>query len=981
MEVRLLGPVEVRGPSGQATTVAGPKVRGVLAVLALEAGSTVSTERLISAVWGDAEQSRVSAVQVAVSKARRVIADLSESDRLLSQPSGYLLDVPRGGVDALRFEALLEHALQIQPEWQRVAESLESALSLWRGEPLGGAPETEILAAVRTRLRELRERALEDHVEARMGLGMHDRVIADLEHLVSEAPLREKRWVLLIRALHGAGRQADALGAYRRARELLIEQVGVEPGPELRLAHEQVLSGESDAPVVDVGSRHSVGAEFRRRGNVRHPIDVCIGRSREVDDVTALLQDYRLVTLVGPGGVGKTRLAIEVSVAQEAEHPEGVWWVDLASALTAGDALGSVQRSLGLERQETDSQKQLELLGHVLHDKSALLVLDNCEHLIGELAPLVVELLASCAEMRIVATSREALRVPGEMTLHVEPLASPDAAELFRSRLARPLDPETDTDQLINAICDQLDRLPLAVELAAARARHLTLVDLLGRLSDRFEVLSEGTREAPSRQQGLRAVAEWSYELLDQSERPVFERLSVFNDGASLDAARAVCASDAVPADLVEETLNRLVDKSLVVAELSGTTTRYRMLQTLADFAADQLAAHGELDNARRAHAEWVRDLSRTMGWRSRITGSSVAYVHAEDAAIRAAIAWASEFDGELAIQICNDLAPYWFGSMRVSTGWELFLMALAAPPPMDAATRSAALAWAAVFATMAQDIESADRYAEEAWRYEQQLGDPERLGRLCFTRALAAGFRPDGDAQRWVSQARQHLTVADVPVGLGHVHFAAGSARLVDGDLQGGAVDLAESIEVFRREQDHLGLVLGVSRLGECAWRLGDLELYAEMHSELLELGRASDSPGVVTGATARLALARLQQGEHELAERMARSALEASGGSFMPVVNGFAFRSAGLVDLARGLVEEGRKEILRAIAAFEGGAGTVGVGMAATCWLDLRDSYRESGEVDLARDADAAAAALAAASGDPWVIDQVRRGHADGS
>jgi hypothetical protein len=485
-------------------------------------------------------------------------------------------------------------------------------------------------------------------------------------------------------------------------------------------------------------------------------------------------------------------------------------------------------------------------------------------------------------------------------------------------------------------------------------------------------VLGEGRRDAPVHHRDLETVADWSYRLLDEPEQIVFERLSVFSDGATAGAAQAVCSAESVSPEAVEGVLGRLVDKSLVVADRSGPVTRYRMLQTLADFAAARLEARGDGDRTRRAHVEWVRSLARTMRWGGRVTGPAVAAIHGEDAAIRDAVAWATSVDPAAAVEICDDLAPYWFGAMRVSTGWDLMRAAVQAADAVAPAPRCSALAWALVFATLVQETELADSFAAEAERYEEERGDRARRGRLCLLRALAAGYRPDGDLAHWVATARGHLTATGTEVGLGHLHFAEGAGLLVAGELGSAADRLREAIDVFRRVEDHLGLILAVSRLGELAWRLDDLDLFADMHAQLLELGLASRTQGVVIGATARLALARLLQGDTETAGEMARAALSGCGDTFMPVINGYAFRTAALVDLAAGHVAAGREELATAIEAFERGAGSVGVGQAALCWIDLSRSHLSTGDLVGAQTAADNARRAALATADPWVCEQ---------
>jgi tetratricopeptide (TPR) repeat protein len=396
------------------------------------------------------------------------------------------------------------------------------------------------------------------------------------------------------------------------------------------------------------------------------------------------------------------------------------------------------------------------------------------------------------------------------------------------------------------------------------------------------------------------------------------------------------------------------------------------MLQTLADYASEKLDTRNDRHDALRAHALWARDLASTVAFGARTSGATVAAVEDEDIAIRDAIAWSLRADPVLALEICSALSAFWFGTMRVSTGWELLSAALDAAGASDRALRSAALMWATVFSTMVQDNETAGRLADEALAFEIGLNDPGRLGTLCFAIALAAGYRSDADATRWIDQARTHFSTAGLPIGLGHVSFAEGAMHLVSGDIDAAAASLREASAAFRQYGDHLGLILAISRLGELAWRLGNITLFAETHGELLELGRSGRSAAVVTGATARLALAFLEQGDVDQAQSLATTALTSSSESFMPVINGYAFKTAGLVNLRLGYTEEGRRHLHAAIEAFEQGAGGVGVGQAAMCWVDLSNSHKASGEVDEARWAAQQAVAAASVAGDPWIRDQ---------
>lgn len=946
MEIRVLGPVELVGTNGDEIALQGNKMRGLLAALALERGRAVSAERLIDTLWGEQEVSGANVVQVLVSKLRRIVAAFGEADLVLTTPAGYQL-VADATTDLAEFESLVDEARRASDP-ERSASLLERGLALWRGAPLGGAPDTEALAGVRTRLVELRNAAVDDLTDVGLQLGRHHVLAGELEQLVAEEPLRERRWGQLMRALYGSGRQADAMRAFQRARDTLVEEIGAEPGPELRRIEAAVLAHD-DSMLLPTASHDPapIGHGFRRRGNLRHPVSACIGRDVELAVAVELLADHRLVTLLGPGGVGKTRLAQEIGARLADSTPDGVWWVDAIATRTEADVVGAVQRSLGIEGGPvTDPTAALAAVVSVLAERHALVIIDNCEHVVDAVRDVVDGLLARCRDVRVVTTSRERIGLASERIVAVRPLTADAAVELFLARVA--LDgtvAERSDDVLIRDICARLDCLPLAVELAAARTRYSTLDELAQRLADRFDALP-ATTAGDGRQRDLRAVAEWSYDLLDESERRVFERLSAFSDGATLAAATRVCAGDDVDPREVEAVLHRLVDKSLVVADRSTSTTRFRMLQTLADFAAERLLARGTSDAVRRAHAEWVADLAATVAFGVPTDGRAVAAVQAEDAAIRDAVQWALGNEPALALRICDALSAFWFGTMRVSAGWDLLERALdASRERADRAERASAQTWAAVFATMVQDLDAAAQHAEEALTFERELGDPMRLGRATLMMALAAGYRNDRDWTRWIDESHRHFSAAGLDSGTGHAAFAEGAVHLLAGDLTAGAERLRTAIDEFRRHGDHLGQILAVSRLGELAWRAGDIEQYATLHADLLELGRSGDSPGVTIGALARLAHARLAAGHIDDAEALARQALDGSGTSFMPVINGYVFRSAGLVNLALGHLADGRQNLADAIDEFSTGAGSLGIGQAALCWIDLSASYMATG------------------------------------
>jgi predicted ATPase/DNA-binding SARP family transcriptional activator len=628
----VLGPLEVRSATGEAVHVGGPRPRALLVMLLLDAGRVVDVERLVAGQYGDSPPAgAANAVQAQVSRLRRVVP-------VEFHGGGYRLSVDPDEVDAHRFERLATEGRRLLAAGGRAqaASVLREALELWRGPALVDLPDSARAA----RLEELRLTATEDLAEAGGGS------VADLRALVAAHPLRERLRAQLLRALEAAGRRGEALAEFESARRLLADELGADPSPELAAAHLEILRADRPA---------------RRR--VPAQLTSFTGRDRELARL-AELRDARLVTITGPGGIGKTRLAVESVARRDA------CFVDLAP-LTDGDQVPwAVLGALGL-RSGSQSPEQ-RLVAALDRD---LLVLDNCEHVIDAVAALTRRLLAECPELAVLATSREPLGLTGEALLPLAPLdiAPPNvpdavaypAVRLFADRAAavRPgfvVDREN-ADPVV-AICAALDGLPLAIELAAARLRQFTVEDLAARLAseDRFRLLSRGDRTAAARHRTLTAVVEWSWDLLGPEERELARRFAVFTDGAPLDAVLAVCGG-------TEDVLADLVDRSFV--ETDGE--RYRMLDTIRLFCADRLTDERAL---RQAHARYHLDLVRRAD--PHLRGSDqlawLARLSAENGNLLAALRWAVREDRETAYRLVATLSAYWWLSGRSSQAGEV---------------------------------------------------------------------------------------------------------------------------------------------------------------------------------------------------------------------------------------------------------------------------------------------------------------------
>jgi predicted ATPase/DNA-binding SARP family transcriptional activator len=612
VDVRLLGTLEVFDDAGQAVTVSGAKLRALLAELALRPGQVVSADRLVDDLWGyDAPSKALNSLQVLVSKLRRAFPH----GVVATRPPGYVLDVAPDSVDIVRFSHLSARgrAALVVGDADDAAATLKEALALWRGEALAEFAYDEFARAEATRLEEERMAVVEDRVEADLACGRHGQLVAELEVLVAEEPLRERRRGQLMLALYRSGRQAEALRQYQDARRALGDELGLEPGPELRHLEAAILAND---PGLDLPDRVAPPVRRpRRRSRLPVPLTPTIGRERELSELRAKVEVNRLVTVVGPGGVGKTRLAIETARSFDETCESGAWFIELAPVSEA-NLVASITASLevpDLPGLGWSGGGGLDRLIDFLSAKEGLLVLDNCEHVIEEAARVVSSVLSACPELRVLVTSREILGVLGEQLWPAPPLSPGAAVALFADR-ATAADPGfalgDDGKGVVAEICDRVDWFPLAIELAAARVRAFPLAQIAAGLDDRFRLLSDGPRTAETRHHSLRAVVDWSYDLLFESERRLFERLSVFSGGCQIDAACAVCADEHLPAADIPDLLMRLVDKSVLVVDKSGQEARFSMLQTLAEYARDRLAAAGDETTVQDRQRHWFAQLA-----------------------------------------------------------------------------------------------------------------------------------------------------------------------------------------------------------------------------------------------------------------------------------------------------------------------------------------------------------------------------------
>jgi predicted ATPase/DNA-binding SARP family transcriptional activator/tetratricopeptide (TPR) repeat protein len=847
----MLGPFEVRTDDGALADVPGARLRALLIALALEPGRLVPKATLVDWIWGEHPPSdAANALQRLVSRLRRALPDGSVE----GLGGGYRLTAEPETADAIRFERLVGQARH-EKGLER-ARLLREALGLWRGAAMQdiGLQDSAAFDAAVTRLEGRRLTAMEDRFEAEVSLGNGADLVPELTDMVAAHPLRERLAAALMRALVAAGRDTEALLVYERTREALADALGVDPSPELSALHVALLRGE-------LGRR-----EENRKTNIRAELTSFVGRDADVAAVRGLVAKHRLTTLVGPGGSGKTRLATETARALLGDMPDGAWLVELAAIGADGDIAQATLTGLGLRDALLGAAPSADLadgLIAAIREREALLILDNCEHVIEAAAKFADRVLGECRRLRILATSREPLGITGEALWLVEPLALPHgdaspaeiesspAVRLLRDRagaVRKDLGVDAHTLSTMVRICRALDGMPLAIELAAARLRTMSIDQLAGRLDDRFRLLTGGSRTALPRHKTLRAVVDWSWALLTDAERTVLRRLSVFSGGASLDAAERVCAGDEVKQDEVLELLTALTEKSLLLTE-GNSAPRFRMIGTISEYAGQRLTEAGESDLARRAHLAYFTELTEAADPHLRRAEQLdwLATLDAEHDNIGAAMRGAlAAGEAQAAMRLAAGAGWYWWLGGHKTEGIELLIAATRTQGEVTDDIRATVYALVVHFVSSGRgDEHTAAEWIHQAYRFSQrgQSRDP----RLAFVAPLERMLRAPGD----FLPAWEALLDNEDPWVRALARLQVGKMRIVLGD---GGRDADAYLEMALAEFQALGERFGISiALTELADRLAvrgeyaaACERYEQAVAAVTEVGAIDDVIGL---------------------------------------------------------------------------------------------------------------------------------------
>ncbi|TRO69940.1 BTAD domain-containing putative transcriptional regulator [Streptomyces sp. IB201691-2A2] len=933
---RILGTTQALRGDGTPVPVGGARLRALLTVLALRPGRTVPAAVLVDEVWGaDPPADATGALQALVGRLRRALG----ADAITSAEGGYRLCAAADDIDLYRFERLAGEGARALADGDpgKAAVVLDDALALWHGPALADLPD-RIAESSRWETRRLD--AHRARLTAALALGQAEQYLPDLTALSDAHPLDEPLQLLRLRALRDAGRTAEALAGYESVRQLLADRLGTDPGPELRSLHGELLRGETSenghrptsyehppGPGPSPGIRDSTAP----LGNLRARLTSFVGRHTDLETIRGDLGAARLVTLLGPGGAGKTRLSQEAAESVAASVPDGVWLAELApvddpeavpeAVLTAVGARETVLRGAGAEEMRAVTDRHDDPLARLTEHcakRRMLIVLDNCEHVVDAAARLVEQLLERCPGLTVLATSREPLGVPGELLRPVEPLPEPYALKLLADRgaAARPgfrVDADAETAAAAAEICRRLDGLPLAIELAAARLRMLTPRQIADRLDNRFRLLTSGSRTVLPRQQTLRAVVDWSWDLLDEDERDVLRRLSVFAGGCDLAAAEAVCG----PAAL--EGLGSLVDKSLVVAApspLGGADgeMRYRLLETVAEYAGERLDESGERPAAERAHLTYYRELARTTEPKLRGPGqrAAIELLQAEGENTRAALQRAvAERDEQEALCLVLSLAWYWqIRDLRTAArNWCREVMALgpdpfappaepavplyepctATPPPMRPEVLAEARRGVHLLHLACMDLELETWQTPEAEAKLLAITEAYRPGlpQVCrnpgYLWFYAVMLTGDMDRLREVIDA----SIATCRE-LGYQWELAGSLQMRANilanrtDWAGDATrDADESLEIFVRIGDGWGAAEALSARGEALERKGEYQLAAADYRAAITYAERLGAHAQTAILTTRLGSVLIDLGEAERGERLLREVLDQGYGA----------------------------------------------------------------------------------------------------
>ena len=934
----MLGPLEVRR-NGRLLPVPGGKTSELLVRLALDAGELVRTDRLLDDLWAaGGVTTRRNTLQSKVAKLRRALGD---PPVIVSGDGGYALDVEPSDVDALAVLAQTAAAAQLVDDGddRAAADLCASTLALFRGEVLPAAGDGDWVEAHRARLESARVTLVETQFSARLRLGDAGDLIGELDAAVRSSPFQEDLWALLITAQYRAGRQADALASYQRVRRQLADELGLEPGRQLQDLEQRILTHDASLGVNDLpaGARSTVAIP----GNLPSLTPELVGRESEIAALCERIATKRLVEIVGPGGIGKTAVAVEVGrrlATADGAGAGGVWLARLETAVTADDVVDTLIAALDVPGGEAAMFERLK-------SATGLVILDNCEHVLDAAAALVGQLLDAAPDLRVLCTTQVPLDIDGEVLVDLAPLPLADAVELFSQRAAaqRP-GHGTGGEEAVEDLCRSLDGLPLAIELAAARTRTLSVEEITRRLDDRFPVLSDPTSRRPERRRALKATIRWSYELLFPDDQRGLWALATFAGGAPLAAVEYVLAALDVPVAAAMDVVGRLASRSLVIVDddPASRSVRYRLLDSIRAYALEAMDEEGMAERAVAAHAAWFETAagSSTEGVRSRHQAEHLAFARAERANIDAALSWSADRDPLVGLHLVNGFGWAWI-VLGDSRGAQRSLTALAAAgESAPAPDRADALLLAAWIEASTGHLALAREHIAAATELADGLDDVERQARCAYYLAYVVSH--DGEfrqALELTDHSRALLDRLNRPWEQAANALFAARAAISAGE-QERSVEAADQVEHW------LGLVedpwlhvRGEAMLGELA------RIQHRFDDAVLHIGQAAATSGRLgfqqTEAyqVASLGRAQCQAGDYETGATTLALAIDKAEATGDVRMAALARVHLGRVLRALGQPERART-VLEAAAAWHRSAGGGEQAALGDCLLAALDA-----------------------------------------
>jgi len=843
LEVRLLGTFEVKHKQ-KPVTISSRPAQSLFAYLILSAGTSHRREKLAGLLWPDSlEETARDNLRHALWRMRKALSSVSATRFLRANDLAIGFEKSSDTwLDAAEVEKLGESAS---------ADELISVLSEYQGELLPGFYD-EWVVLERDRLYFL----FEHHMARLMSLLQQEGRWLDIfdwgERWIKLGEKPEPAYRALMSAHAAKGDMPKVAATYERCLKAL-EEIGFEPSEQTRALYESLKAGKetfetrSAVPVKEKPQEVS-------KTNLPAPLTSFIGRERETEEIKQLLATTRLLTLTGTGGIGKTRLVIHAAKELLRSYPDGIWWVELAPLMDGRLVPPAVAQVLGVH--ESPREPLMESLKSFLREKELLLILDNCEHVITECAQLAEYLLTQCVNLRILTTSRESLGITGEMILPVPALSFPvlanvsqlqtlnefESIQLFAERAAAvhtklALTPENAF--AVTQICHQLDGIPLAIELAAARVKVLSLEEIAARLNDRFNLLTQGSRTALPRHQTLRALIEWSHDLLSESERVLWRRLSVFIGGWTLEAAEMVSTEDVLQRGQALEFLSHLVDKSLVIVDEQNGATRYRMLETIRQYGQEKLRSSAEDSRIHQRHFAFFLELAENATSRLLTVEQKkwFAELDSEYGNLMSALEWALDRDPVNALQLTTALAQYWEVRGYIGEGRTAIGRALGQARDAPKELRADGLRWQAKFAARQGDYAQTQEPLEESFNLSREVGDKQGMARSLHNTGMVFSLQGDYTAAKIsYEKGRELLKDIDDKRELAALTTSLGNVANYMGDYETARRHQEESVTLFRALGDKFGLFIALNNLGIVLESQGEISSARRYYEESIE-------------------------------------------------------------------------------------------------------------------------------------------------